>query len=159
MAHYAFIKDNIVTEVITGKDETETTPDGFTDWEEYYLSKRADQDACKRTSYNTSRKQHLLGDTPFRGNYAGIGDTYDSTKDIFIKPKPFDSAVFDDDVADWDYPIPMPSDNNQDGSDKTKPKKFYMWNDDAYKKDNTKGWDLSYTASYDTSSKEWVIDE
>ena len=50
MAHYAFIKDNIVTEVITGKDETETAPDGFADWEAYYLTKRPDQDACKRTS-------------------------------------------------------------------------------------------------------------
>ena len=50
MAHYAFIKDNIVTEVIVGKDEddTDTLPDGFANWETtYYLTKRTDQDACK----------------------------------------------------------------------------------------------------------------
>ena len=159
MAHYAFIKDNIVTEVITGKDETETAPDGFADWEEYYLTKRPGQDACKRTSYNTVGNTHLLGGTAFRGNYAGKGDTYDSSKDIFIKEKPYPSSVFNDSTASWDYPLALPSDNNLDGADTSAPKKYYEWNEDAYQADNTTGWDLSYTASYDSENNEWVIDE
>ena len=40
MAHYAFIKDGKVTEVITGKDETETAPEGYSSWEDYYLTRR-----------------------------------------------------------------------------------------------------------------------
>ena len=55
MAHYSFINDeNIVVEVITGKDEDdlETLPEGFASWEEYYETKR-DGLTCKRTSYNT----------------------------------------------------------------------------------------------------------
>ena len=95
MAHYAFIKDNIVTEVITGKDETETAPDGFADWEEYYLTKRPGQDACKRTSYNTHANEHRLGGTPFRGNYAGKGYTYDSSNDVFYETQPYASWSLD----------------------------------------------------------------
>ena len=119
MAHYAFIKDNIVTEVITGKDETETAPDGFADWEEYYLTKRPGQDACKRTSYNTMGNTHALGDTPFRGNYAGIGHTYDSSNDVFYQPQPYASWSLDSNSI-WQPPIPYPSDGDGD--------KGYIWN-------------------------------
>tara|TARA_R100001015_G_C4617632_1_gene173952 strand:- start:56 stop:463 length:408 start_codon:yes stop_codon:yes gene_type:complete len=133
MAHYAFIKDNIVTEVITGIDETETAPDGFSDWEEYYLTKRPGQDACKRTSYNTSANTHLLGNTAFRGNYAGIGYTYDSSNDVFYDEQPFASWSLDSNWL-WQSPIPYPSDGSVD--------KIYEWNESAYQADNSTGWDL-----------------
>ena len=133
MAHYAFIKDNIVTEVITGKDETETAPDGFADWEEYYLTKRPGQDACKRTSYNTSANTHLLGGTAFRGNYAGLGDVYDSSNDVFYREQPFPSWSLNSSWI-WESPIPYPSDGDAD--------KGYVWNEDAYQADNSTGWDL-----------------
>ena len=133
MAHYAFIKDNIVTEVITGRDETETAPDGFADWEEYYLTKRPGQDACKRTSYNTSANTHLLGNTAFRGNYAGIGYTYDSSNDVFYDEQPFASWSLDSNWL-WQSPIPYPSDGSVD--------KIYEWNESAYQADNSTGWDL-----------------
>ena len=74
MAHYAFINDNnIVTEVIVGIDEDNTTdlPEGFADWEAWYADFRGQ--TCKRTSYNTSANAHTDGGTAFRGNYAGIG--------------------------------------------------------------------------------------
>ena len=75
MAHYAFLNDsNIVTEVIPGKDETETI-DGLTP-EEWYADFRGQR--CVRTSYNNK----------IRGKYAGIGDTYDADKDIFVAPEP-----------------------------------------------------------------------
>ena len=75
MAHYAFLDDNnIVTEVIVGKDETETI-DGLTP-EEWYGNYR--NQVCKRTSYNGN----------IRFNYAGIGYTYDPIDDAFIAPAP-----------------------------------------------------------------------
>jgi hypothetical protein len=74
MAHYAFITDGIVTEVITGIDETETI-EGL-DPETWYSNFRGQ--TCKRTSYN-----HKI-----RFNYAGIGYTYDPIDDAFIAPAP-----------------------------------------------------------------------
>ena len=67
MAHYAFLDDNnIVTEVIVGKDENE---EGI-DWEQRYSEIRKQR--CKRTSYNTIGGVHIFGGTPFRKNYAGM---------------------------------------------------------------------------------------
>lgn len=87
MAHYAFITAGIVTEVIVGRDENDL-PEGISSWEEYYSTKRGGQ-TCKRTSYNTyidsaGVSQHGMGGEPFRGCYAGIGDTYDEANDVFI---------------------------------------------------------------------------
>jgi len=76
MAHYAFLdKNNIVTEVIVGRDEWEIV-DEITDWEQAYSDVRGQ--VCKRTSYNNN----------IRYNYAGIGYTYDANADAFIAPKP-----------------------------------------------------------------------
>jgi hypothetical protein len=75
MAHYAFLNENnIVTEVITGIDETELI-EGL-DTETWYGSFRGQ--ICKRTSYNNN----------YRFNYAGIGYTYDEDADAFIAPEP-----------------------------------------------------------------------
>ena len=74
MAHYAFLDEsNIVTEVITGKDETELI-DGLTP-EEWYGNYRGQ--TCIRTSYNAR----------IRGQYAGVGDTYDAVNDVFVTPE------------------------------------------------------------------------
>lgn len=79
MAHYAFLDDsNIVTEVIVGKDETETI-DGLTP-EEWYGNYRGQR--CIRTSYNSK----------IRYNYAGIGYAYDPIDDAFIPPAPCSHA-------------------------------------------------------------------
>ena len=74
MAHYAFITDGIVTEVITGIHETELI-EGL-DTETWYANFRGQ--VCKRTSYNNK----------IRYNFAGIGFTYDEVNDAFIAPKP-----------------------------------------------------------------------
>ena len=137
MAHYAFINENnIVVEVIGGKDEddTSTLPDGYSSWEEYYETKR-DGLTCKRTSINTVANTHRDGGTPFRGNYAGKGMTYDSENDVFLPQKLFDSWVLNTD--DWQYnaPIDYPDDGNK-----------YVWNENAYQSDTsnpkTLGWEL-----------------
>ena len=105
MAHYAFLNsDNIVTEVIVGKDETELL-DGLTP-EEWYGNFRGQK--CVRTSYHGT----------IRKNYAGIGFTYDENRDAFIAPKPFASAVLDEETCQWKPPIPRPTDG-----------KPYKWNE------------------------------
>lgn len=105
MAHYAFLNENnIVTEVIVGKDE------GNFDWEQQYGSFRGQ--ACKRTSYHTYGGVHELGKIPFRKNFAGIGFTYDPVRDAFIPPKHYQSWVLNEDTCLWEPPIPMPIDGN-----------------------------------------------
>lgn len=104
MAHYAFIdSNNIVTEVIPGKDENE---DGI-DWEQWYGAFRGQ--ICKRTSYNTVGNQHPEG-RPFRKNYAGIGYTYDDQRDAFIPPQPFMSWILNRRSCLWEAPISYPTD-------------------------------------------------
>lgn len=99
MAHYAFLdENNIVTEVIVGKDEG--TDD--TDWEQHYGDFRGQ--TCKRTSYNTFGGAHVLKGTPFRKNYAGLGYTYDASKDAFIPPKPHESWVLNEETCLWEEP-------------------------------------------------------
>jgi hypothetical protein len=125
MAHYAFLdENNVVTEVITGRNEDEVA-NGISDWESYYGELRGQ--VCKRTSYNSYRNTYLdpmtgeVTDKPaFRGNYASIGYTYDSDLDAFIPPSPFSSWLFDPSVMDWVAPTPPPT----DGSD-------YMWDEET----------------------------
>lgn len=101
MAHYAFLNDNnIVTEVIVGKDETEVL-DGLTP-EEWYGNFR--EQKCVRTSYNGK----------IRGVYAGVGYSYNEDEDIFIMPKPYASWIRNGSI--WEPPIPYPSDG-----------KIYTW--------------------------------
>lgn len=108
MAHYAFLdENNTVTEVIVGKDEGE---DGI-DWEQHYGRFRGQ--TCRRTSYNTQGGIHLLGGTPFRKNYAGIGYTYDAERDAFIPPRPYPSWLLDDSTCDWQPPVAYPQDGER----------------------------------------------
>ena len=106
MAHYAFLDaDSVVTEVITGINETELI-EGLLP-ETWYGNFRGQ--VCKRTSYNTSGGVHNSGGTPYRKNYAGIGYTYNTVRDAFISPKPFASWVLDEATCRWEAPVAMPS--------------------------------------------------
>lgn len=94
MAHYAFLdENNIVTEVIVGKDETELI-DGLTP-EEWYGNFRGQR--CVRTSYNHN----------IRKQYAGIGYSYNEVGDVFVVPQPFSSWILDSNY-DWQAPTPKP---------------------------------------------------
>ena len=94
MAHYAFLdENNIVTEVIVGKDETELI-DGLSP-EEWYGNFRGQR--CVRTSYNHN----------IRKQYAGIGYFYNETADVFVVPQPFPSWTLDSN-NDWQAPTPKP---------------------------------------------------
>jgi hypothetical protein len=99
MAHYAFLDvNNVVTQVITGIDETELI-EGLTP-EVWYGNFRKQK--CVRTSYNNN----------IRKQYAGIGYTYDADADVFVAPQPFPSWTLDEN-HDWQPPTPMPTDDKR----------------------------------------------
>lgn len=126
MAHYAFLdENNIVTEVIVGKNEGEDGKTGE-EWEAHYGAFRGQ--TCKRTSYNThggiyytANKQTPSQDQSksFRKNFASIGFSYDAVRDAFIPEKPFNSWVLNEDHCLWNPPIDMPNDGL-----------LYIWNED-----------------------------
>ena len=110
MAHYALIdENNVVVNIITGRNEDEEV-DGITDWEAHYGEFHGM--TCLRTSYNTHGNQHILGGTPFRGNYAGIDYTYRQDLDAFIPPQPYASWTLNEDTCLWAAPVPYPDDGN-----------------------------------------------
>jgi hypothetical protein len=94
MAHFAQINENnIVVQVIVGVDEP-------FDGEAIYAETTGQ--VWKKTSYNTFGGVHQLGGTPFRKNYAGIGYTYDSTRDAFIPPKPDGNWTLNETTCQWE---------------------------------------------------------
>lgn len=117
MAHYAFLDtDNIVTEVIVGCDE-EDTSHGVSGWEEWYGNFRGQK--CVRTSYNTYAGVHIDPETrqpsedqskAFRKNYASVGFQYDESRDAFIPPQPYPSWILNEFTCLWEAPVPFPED-------------------------------------------------
>jgi hypothetical protein len=97
MAHFAKVSNGVVVQVIVAEPEffqtfVDTSPGEWI-----------------QTSYNTHGGQHPEG-RPLRKNYAGIGFTYDRTRDAFIPPKPYASWTLNDNTCLWDAPTPMPTD-------------------------------------------------
>jgi hypothetical protein len=113
MAHFAKVKDGIVTNVIVAEQE--------------FIDNLIDHERGKwvQTSYNTHGGVHTLGGTPLRKNYAGIGFTYDQEKDAFIPPKPYPSFILNEDTCLWEAPVAKPTDGQ-----------IYTWNEE------TTSWDL-----------------
>jgi len=115
MAHYAKVKDGVVTQVIVAEPEFFGT---FVDNE---------PGEWIQTSYNTRGGVHYDPETgepddgtPLRKNYAGIGFTYDVSKDAFIPPQPYDSWTLDDDTCLWEAPVAYPDDGL-----------LYKWDEDT----------------------------
>lgn len=103
MAHYAFLdSNNIVTDVIVGKNEGEDS----IDWEVWYGDFRGQ--VCKRTSYNGN----------IRKNFAGIGYTYQADIDAFVAPKPYASWALDAN-AQWQPPVAMPTEGMHSWDEET----------------------------------------
>ena len=99
-----------------------------------------------QTSYNTRANEHKLGGTPFRGNYAGIGYTWDEDNNIFWPPKPYASWVKDTSDASWHSPIgDAPALTTEQENQNTAGTHMwrYDWDEDAYQADNTTGWNLT----------------
>jgi hypothetical protein len=83
-----------------------------------------------QTSYNTHGNQYvdsetgeIGGGTPLRKNYAGIGYTYDSDRDAFIPPQPYNSWTLNEDTCLWEPPVAYPDDSLNG--------KMYFWNEDT----------------------------
>jgi hypothetical protein len=114
MAHYAKINENnIVEKVIVAEED--------------FIKKQ--EGKWIQTSYNTRNGVHYEPNSnipradqskALRKNYAGIGYTYDETKDAFIPPKPFNSWILNENTCNWNPPIAMPIDENA-----------YFWNEET----------------------------
>lgn len=94
MAHFAKIESGVVTEVI--------------------VAEQAHIDTLSSTWVQTSYSASI------RKNYAGIGYTYDSSKDAFIAPKPYASWTLNNTTCKWEAPVTFPTD-----------KKSYRWDEDT----------------------------
>lgn len=110
MAHYAKVVGGTVTQVIVAEAEFFET---FVD---------SSPGEWIQTSYNTYSGAHTLGGTPLRKNYAGLGYSYDRTRDAFIPPKPYTSWQLNEDTCQWSAPVPYPTD--------TPDSTYYAWNEE-----------------------------
>jgi hypothetical protein len=107
MAHFAKVNNGIVVQVIVAEPEFFDT---FVD---------SSPGTWLQTSYNTHGGVHTSGGTPLRKNHAGIGFTYDATRDAFIEPQPYASWTLNDTTCLWSAPTALPD----DGLD-------YEWNEE-----------------------------
>ncbi len=98
-----------------------------------------------QTSYNTRNNEHKLGGTPFRGNYAGIGFSWDSENQIFWPPKSFASHTKNIATANWQAPHEHPALTAEQEAQNEAATHFwtYQWDEAAYQADNTTGWVLT----------------
>lgn len=113
MAHFAKLGlDNIVEQVVVIDNINNMTPQGIEDENVgiAYLSKILGHTTWKQTSYNGN----------FRKNFAAIGYKYDTQKDAFIAPKPFNSWSLNESNCKWEPPIPIPNDG-----------KIYTWDENT----------------------------
>jgi len=106
MGHFAKVVDGKVTQVIVAEPEFFDT---FVD---------TSAGIWLQTSYNTLANKHTAGGTPLRGNYAGVGYTYDQPNDVFYAPQPYASWVLNNTTWTWEAPTAMPTDG-----------KFYNWDE------------------------------
>jgi|TARA_R100000306_G_C4350045_1_gene129640 hypothetical protein len=145
MAHFAKIsEDNVVLQVVVIADantvnesDVETESVG-----QAYLEQHCNWPANRwiKTSYNTSMNQHKLSGTAFRGNYAAIGMTWDSSNNIFWPPKPFTSWTKNTTTAQWESPAGAePSLNTEQQNQNAAQTHLweYTWNE------STKEWDFA----------------
>lgn len=116
MGHFAKVSNGIVTRVIVAEAD--------------FFNNFVDDSPGQwiQTSYNTRGGVHYKPNTnepsedqskALRKNYAGIGYTYDSVRDAFIPPQPFNSWILNEDTCLWDSPVPYPTDG-----------KLYKWNEE-----------------------------
>jgi hypothetical protein len=96
MSHFAKVENGFVTQVIVAEQD-------FIDggWV-------GDPSSWVQTSYNTRGGEHLLGGTPLRKNYAGIGMVYDAGRDAFYAPQPYPSWSLNENTCIWEPPTPCP---------------------------------------------------
>ena len=120
MAHFAQIEDGTVTQVLVVGDDQQHRG------QEFLASDLGLGGTWVQTSYNTHGNVHHGSDgepdggVALRGNYAGIGYTYNPDLDAFITPQPFPSWALNEDTIEWEAPVPYPDDGN-----------LYVWDEDT----------------------------
>ena len=123
MAHFAKLGiGNIVEKIEVVSNDVATTEQAGVDFLNNLYGTR---DVWKQTSYNTFAGVHKLDGTPFRKNFAGVGYTYDQTRDAFIPPKPYPSWTLNETTCLWEAPVAYPTDGQR-----------YNWNE------TNQSWDL-----------------
>tara|TARA_R110001592_G_scaffold308653_1_gene582663 strand:- start:3 stop:380 length:378 start_codon:yes stop_codon:yes gene_type:complete len=124
MAHFAKLGTGSIVEKIevVNNDIATTEQAGIDFLNNLYGTK----DVYKQVSYNTKAGVHLLGGTPFRLNYPGVGWIYLQLIDGFIEPQPYNSWILNESTGLYDSPIPRPNDGN-----------MYNWNE------TNQTWDLN----------------
>ena len=167
MAHFAKIDDNgLVLEVLYMEDSVTQNEEGVETESvgQTHLQTHNNWPAEKwiKTSYNTLNNQHNNGETPFRGNYAQIGGTYDSTNDIFWHKQPYASWTKNVATASWVAPIAYPSITSE-GSGESEITYRINWNEELYQSDSSKGWEMSKSidredppTKYDWNGSSWI---
>jgi hypothetical protein len=110
MAHFAKISENNIVLNIVAFNDSDMLDENGNESEiigQQYLEKHNNWPAnlWKQTSYNTVNNTHIKGGNPLRGNYAGIGFTWDPINNIFIPIKPFNSWILNLNKANWESPI------------------------------------------------------
>ena len=106
MSHFAKVENNLVTQVIVAEQD--------------FINLGVVGEGWVKTSYNTHGGVHTNGKTPLRKNYAGVGYTYDTTRDAFIPPQPYPSWTLNEDTCLWDCPVAYPDDGEN-----------YSWDESA----------------------------
>ena len=128
MAHYAKVKDGVVTQVIVAEPEFFDT---FVDnepgeWLKTSYNMRGGVHYDPETNEASADQSVITGDEGReRKNYAGIGFTYDRDRNAFIPPQPYASWTLDDTSCLWEAPVAYPTDGE-----------IYTWNED------TTSWDV-----------------
>jgi hypothetical protein len=113
MAHFAKLdENNIVLEVSVVNNEILDASNEEASGVAFLTVWSGGHTNWKQTSYNTHCNQHKNNGTPFRGNYASVGFTYDPDFDIFIPPKKYPSWKFNYTTCQWEPPILMPEEIN-----------------------------------------------
>ena len=123
MAHFAKLGDgNIVTEVVVVHNDVATTEQAGVD---FLNNLYKTNDVWKQTSYNTREGEHLLGGTPLRKNYAGMGYKYDEGRDAFYESQPYPSWTLNETSCIWEPPVAKPELTQEqfDNHDR------YQWNE------------------------------
>tara|TARA_B100001939_G_C16944189_1_gene619520 strand:+ start:1919 stop:2323 length:405 start_codon:yes stop_codon:yes gene_type:complete len=129
MAHFAKVEDNIVTDVIVIPNEVldDNGVESEALGQNYINNTLGLEGTWLQTSYNNN----------IRSNYAGIGYTYDSENDVFLRPKPYDSWILNSDNQ-WTAPVAEPE------YDRDNPA-LYNWNE------STLSWDVDTSISFPES--------
>ena len=123
MAYFAKIDDNNIVVTVVAVHDNELLVDNAENEAQgikfLNATYKVDNVNWKQTSYNTHGGVHSGGGTPLRKNYAGIGYTYDASRDAFIPPQKYASWTLNDSTCNWDPPVAEPNDG-----------KRYVWSED-----------------------------